>query len=109
MVCYLLSVLRSVSCISENSLIWTWVLLLEGAAGSRAWKANALRGGGTRLSVRAVKGAGVGRSSERSEDPLQKKRTNQAQGLARRAVKENLGLENAIIELNRETQCLESR
>jgi hypothetical protein len=32
-------------------------------------KNKCLRGGGRRLSVRAVKGAGVGRSSERSEDP----------------------------------------
>jgi len=39
------------------------------ATQSGAYEANALHGGGRRLSVRAVKGAGVWRSSERSEDP----------------------------------------
>ena len=37
-----------------------------------------------RLAVRAVKGAGLWRSSDRSEDPLQKKRADQAQCLARK-------------------------
>src|SRR5208282_150012 len=36
---------------------------------SRAEETNGLHGGGGRLSVRAVKGAGVWRSSERSGDP----------------------------------------
>jgi hypothetical protein len=34
-----------------------------------------------RMAVRAVKGGGVSRSSKRSEDPLQKKRAEQAHAL----------------------------
>ena len=49
-----------------------------------AKKQNVLRGKGRRLAARAVKGAGVWRSSERSEDLLQKKRADQAQCLARK-------------------------
>jgi hypothetical protein len=49
-----------------------------------AQKTNALHGEGRRLAARAVKGAGLWRSSERSEDPLQKKRADQAQCLARK-------------------------
>jgi hypothetical protein len=38
-----------------------------------------------RMAVRAVKGGGVSRSSERGEDPLQKKRAEQAHALRRKS------------------------
>jgi hypothetical protein len=49
-----------------------------------AQKTNALHGERRRLAARAVKGAGLWRSSERSEDPLQKKPADQAQCLVRK-------------------------
>src|SRR6266576_3551342 len=54
----------------KNSFRWFRFLLLRGTAESGALKANALRGGERRLTVRAVKGAWFSRSSERSGRPL---------------------------------------
>jgi hypothetical protein len=56
-----------------------------------------------RMAVRAVKGGGVSRSSERSEDPLQEKRTEQAHALRR---KSNLNLLRDFYEIGLKLQAV---
>jgi len=69
----------------ERRLLWVDLgLRFESAARSGAANANALHARGRRLSVRAVKGAGVRRSSERSNRPLTEEADGAGAGLRRK-------------------------